>query len=81
MDKKELQLLKFLKTNNLYPTLNEKIVKGTYFCHSSDEVIRLFSKLTTGCDFLLENEVLDVDYINQEYFIPTNKKKINSLPG
>ncbi len=71
-------LLKFLKTNNLYPTLNEKIVKGTYFCHSSDEVIRLFSKLTTGCDFLLENEVLDVDYINQEYLITTNKKKIKS---
>jgi predicted Rossmann fold flavoprotein len=71
-------LLKFLKINNLHPILNEKIVKGTYFCHSSDEVISLFSKLTKGCDFLLENEVLDVDYINEEYFITTNKKKIKS---
>ncbi len=71
-------LLKFLKSNNLNPIVNEKIVKGTYFCNSSDEVITLFSKLTNGCDFLLENEVLAVDYINEEYFITTNKKKIKS---
>jgi len=71
-------LLKFLKSNNLHPTLNEKIVKGTYFCHSSDEVISMFSKLTKGCDFLLEYEVLDVDFLNDEYIISTNKKKIKS---
>ena len=71
-------LLKFLRTNNLIPILNEKIVKGTYFCNSSDDVISFFSKLTKGCDFLLDNEVLDVSYLNDEYIITTNKKRIKS---
>lgn len=71
-------LLKFLKSNNLIPNLNEKIVKGTYFCNSSDDVLSLFSKLTIGCDFLFDNEVLDVDYLNDEYIVTTNKKKIKS---
>ncbi|MDX9744638.1 MAG: aminoacetone oxidase family FAD-binding enzyme [Arcobacteraceae bacterium] len=71
-------LLKFLKLYNLIPNLNEKIVKGTYFCHSSDEVISLFSKLTSGCDFLLDNEVLDVNYLDSEYLIKTHKRTIKS---
>ena len=29
-------LLKFLNKNNVYPKINEKIVKGTYFCNSSN---------------------------------------------
>ncbi len=71
-------LLKFLKSNNLIPILNEKIVRGTYFCNSSDAVITLFSQLTNECHFLFENEVLDVNYLNEEYLIRTNKNDIKS---
>ncbi|MBI3873840.1 MAG: NAD(P)/FAD-dependent oxidoreductase [Arcobacter sp.] len=69
-----IALLKFLKINNVTPRLDEKIVKGTYFCSSSDEVISLFSSITKHCDFLLNCEVLDVEYQNDEYKIITNKQ-------
>ncbi|MFZ9660026.1 MAG: NAD(P)/FAD-dependent oxidoreductase [Arcobacteraceae bacterium] len=71
-----ISLLKFLKINNLKTTLNEKIVKGTYFCNSSDEVISMFLMLTKHCEFLLDCEVLDVEYEHNEYLIKTSKKTL-----
>lgn len=40
-------LLKFLNSNGVYPKINPKLVKGTYFCKSSQDVIDMFTKLTT----------------------------------
>ncbi len=71
-------LLKFLKSNNLHPNFNEKIVKGTYFCNSSDDVNTLFSKLIIQCDLLLNTDVKDVRYENGSFTIVTEKKQFLS---
>lgn len=68
----EKDLLKFLNHNGVYPKLNPKIVKGTYFCNSSSDVISMFDKLTKHCHFKLNTKVLDVAYA--QYFIVTTNK-------
>jgi len=70
-------LIKFLNKNNLSFNLNPKIVKGTYFCNTSNDVINMFLKLTKHCTFLLNTTVNDVKY-NDIYEINTNKKTIKS---
>nr|WP_257119462.1 aminoacetone oxidase family FAD-binding enzyme [Aliarcobacter lanthieri] len=55
-------LLKFLNKNNVFPKINEKIVKGTYFCNSSQDVIDMFSFLTTHIKKYLDTKVLDLDF-------------------
>ena len=71
-------LKQFLKSNNLYFELNPKIVKGTYFCKSSNNVIDMFKKLTKHCNFELNTKVDNVNYENNTYIINTNKKQIKS---
>ena len=68
----EKDLLEFLNKNGVYPNLNPKIVKGTYFCNSSSDVINMFTKLTSHCNFRLETKVIDVEY-NDNYTITTDK--------
>lgn len=62
-------LLKFLNDNGVYPKLNEKIVDGTYFCDSSQDVIDMFERLTKKSKFYLNSEVLDVEYKDGIYEI------------
>ena len=69
------ELLEFLNTNGVKPHINEKIVKGTYFCHSSQDVIEMFKKLTYHCHFYMEHTVSNVSY-EQHYTIDTNQKTI-----
>lgn len=71
-------LLKFLNHNGVAPTLNEKIVKGAYFCNSSDEPIRMFQKLTQHVKYYLETEVFEVDFENDLFEITTSKGNIRS---
>ena len=71
-------LLKFLNQNDVYPKINEKIVKGTYFCNSSSDVISMFKKLTQKCVFKLDTKVIDVDYKNENYIIETNNNIVKS---
>ncbi len=71
-------LLKFLNTNGVNPILNEKIVKGTYFCKSSDDVISMFKKLTNKAKLYLDTQVIEVEYINDKFIIKTNKQTIES---
>ena len=61
----EKDLLQFLRTNGVNPTLNPKIVKGTYFCKSSRDVIDMFTKLTSHCRFKLSTKVTEVNF-NEE---------------
>lgn len=70
-------LLKFLNTNDVYPKVNPKIVKGTYFCNSSKEVISMFEKLTTHTKKYMNTKVLDVDF-NRHFKIKTNKQEIEA---
>jgi len=70
-------LLEFLHKNKVYPTLVEKIVKGTYFCNSSDDIIQMFKKLTKHCDFKLDTKVLDISY-DEHFIIDTNKTQIRA---
>jgi predicted Rossmann fold flavoprotein len=71
-------LLSFLNTNNLFPKLNEKIVKGTYFCNSSNEVLSLFKNLTKNVHFKLNTKVTEVNYNNDYFNIQTSKNIINA---
>jgi len=70
-------LIKFLKNNNLSFELNPKIVKGTYFCKSSNDVLSMFKNLTKHCHFELNTKVNDVQY-NDKYIIKTTNKKIEA---
>ncbi|WP_267285285.1 BaiN/RdsA family NAD(P)/FAD-dependent oxidoreductase [Halarcobacter mediterraneus] len=63
-------LLKFLNKNNVYPTLNPKIVKGTYFCNSSQDVLSMFEKLTSHVKKFFDTKVLSVEY-NKHFLIKT----------
>lgn len=76
----EKSLLEFLNQNEVFPKLNPKIVKGTYFCNSSSDVLTLFSKLTKHCKFRLDTKVLDVDFLKSEekFVIKTNQGEVVS---
>jgi predicted Rossmann fold flavoprotein len=73
----EKDLLKYLNKNGVFPKINEKIVKGTYFCNSSSDVINMFKKLISHVHLKLNTKVLDVDY-SDKYIIKTNKGEILS---
>jgi len=72
------KLLTFLNQNGVYPTINEKIVKGTYFCKSSDEPIMMFRKLISKSKLYLNTEVQDVKYKDGNFIIQTSKGIIQS---
>lgn len=70
-------LLKFLNSNGVFPKINPKIVKGTYFCNSSADVIEMFLKITTHIKKYLNTEVLEIDF-NKTYKIKTSNITIES---
>ncbi|MDX4063010.1 aminoacetone oxidase family FAD-binding enzyme [Aliarcobacter skirrowii] len=67
-------LLRFFNKNQLFPKINPKIVKGTYFCNSSQDVIDMFNLLTTHIKKFLSTNVLDISYNN--FFTITTSKGI-----
>jgi hypothetical protein len=67
------KLLSFLNQNGVYPTINEKIVKGTYFCKGSDEPIFMFKKLIQKVKQYLNCEVTDVTYLDGKFIIETTQ--------
>jgi len=71
----EKELLSFLNKNGVFPKINEKIVKGTYFCNSSSDVIKMFEKLISSCHLKLNTKVEDVLF-DQKYIIKTNRGEI-----
>lgn len=71
------QLLEFLNSNGVYPKINPKIVKGTYFCNSSNDVIKMFEKLTTHVKKFLNTKVLDLSY-DKIFKIKTDKNIIEA---
>ena len=69
--------LNFCQRKSLAVSLNEKLVKGTYFCKTSKDVLTLFEHLTQHCKYFLNHKVLKVSYDN--YFsIETNKSTIQA---
>jgi predicted Rossmann fold flavoprotein len=71
-------LLDFLNKNGLNPKIDEKIVKGTYFCKSSDEPISMFKRLISNTKQYLNCEVLDVNYLDDTFKIQTTKDTIKA---
>ncbi len=71
-------LLKFLNANGIKPILNEKIVKGTYFCKSSQDVIDMFKRLTSKSKYFLDTEVIDVEYQNDKFIIKITNIQIEA---
>lgn len=72
------EFLKFCKDNGLFPSFNEKIVKGTYFCQSSKDVLSMFKKLTTNTKYFLNTIVKDVSREENYFVIKTNKQPIEA---
>lgn len=72
------ETLEFLNKNGVYPKLNPKIVKGTYFCNSSSDVIEMFTKLTSHIKKYLNTKVLDVTFENDIFKIKTDNKIIEA---
>ena len=71
------ELLAFLNKNGVFPKINPKIVKGTYFCNSSQDVIDMFTKLTTHVKKYLNITVIDLEF--DKYFkIKTSAKIIQA---
>lgn len=66
------ELLAFLNKNRVFPKIDEKIVKGTYFCNSSKDVIEMFSKLTSHIKKYFNTEVLDISF-DENFKISTTK--------
>lgn len=71
------ELLAFLNKNGVFPKINPKIVKGTYFCNSSQDVIDMFTKLTTHVKKYLNTIVIDLEY-DKHFKIKTNAKTIEA---
>ncbi|MDX9902121.1 MAG: aminoacetone oxidase family FAD-binding enzyme [Aliarcobacter sp.] len=71
------ELLAFLNKNGVFPKINPKIVKGTYFCNSSQDVIDMFTKLTTHVKKYLNTTVLDIDF-DKHFKIKTDSKTIEA---
>jgi len=71
-------LLNFLNSNGVFPKLNPKIVKGTYFCKSSQDPIDMFTKLTSHVKKYLGIKVQDVEYKDGIYKIKTANKTIEA---
>ena len=70
-------LLRFLNKNEVYPKINPKIIKGTYFCNASSEVITLFERLTSHTKKYLDTKVHNVQY-DKHFLIHTNKGVISA---
>ncbi len=70
-------LLNFLNKNNVFPKINPKIVKGTYFCNSSQDIVDMFALITTKIKKFLDTKVLDISY-NNSFKIVTNKGEIEA---
>ncbi|WP_419766463.1 MAG: NAD(P)/FAD-dependent oxidoreductase [Arcobacter sp.] len=70
-------LISFLKKQNLSFKLNEKIVKGTFFCNTSQDVIDMFLKLIKGKRLFLNSEVSDIEFDNF-YKVKTNNQIIEA---
>ena len=70
-------LLEFLNKNGVEPKIHEKIIKGTFFCNSSNEVIMMFKRLTQACHFFLNTTVIDVDF-DEHFTIKTNQHAITA---
>ena len=71
------QFLQFCKENTLDVKFDEKLVKGTYFCKTSKDVIALFQSLTRSCKFYMNTKVLDVNF-NEGYSLQTSNGTIKS---
>ncbi len=70
-------LLKFLNKNGVRPKINAKLVKGTYFCNSSSEVISMFSKLITHVKLQLNTKVDEVEH-DKHFILHTSQGKIEA---
>ncbi|RXI46681.1 aminoacetone oxidase family FAD-binding enzyme [Malaciobacter mytili] len=71
-------LLEFLNANNVQPKINPKLIKGTYFCRSSQDVIDMFTRLTTHVKKYLDTKVLDVEHKDELFIIKTSKGEIKA---
>ncbi len=68
-------LLRFLHKHDVTPKIHEKILKGTYFCNSSSDVITMFKQQTKHCTYYLNTKVLDVEH-KEDFIIYTNKQTL-----
>jgi len=67
------ELLNFLKIHGLDTKIDERLVKGAYFCESSKKVLSCFSRLTEKIKLFLNTSVEDISYQDEKYHIKNSK--------
>ena len=71
-------LINFLRKQDLDFNINEKIVKGTYFCKTSQDVNDMFLKLISKKTLKLNSKVEGVNYLDDFYEVKTSNEKIKT---
>ena len=74
----QYDLLEFLNSNGIFPKIDEKIVKGTYFCKSSNEIIDMFKRLTKHVHYKLGTVVKDVEESENIFIIKTSREDVKT---
>ena len=77
-DFKTKELLAFCEERAVFPKIDGKSVKGSYFCRSSNEVTSMFKKDIRGVEQLLGREVKDVTFSDNLFTIKTSQGIIQS---
>lgn len=79
-DFKSDDLLSFCKERDVFPEVDEKSIKGSYFCKSSKDVIEMFKKGLRGVEQMFDTEVQKIEYIESEsiFYIETSSGIIKS---
>jgi predicted Rossmann fold flavoprotein len=68
--------INLLENNNIRYRLNERLVKGAYFCYKSEDIINLFYSLIQNHSLMLNTKVIDIDSIDNIFHIITDKKTL-----
>ena len=71
-------LLDFLNRHGVKPKIDPKIIPGTYFCKSSDEINSVFAKLIKNVDLKLDTKVKRVYKKDEVFYIQTDKSEVKS---
>ena len=69
-------ILQFCKSEGFSPNIDERNVKGAYFCKSASDILSVFQRKIRGVQQFLGDEVLDVSFENEIFTIQTQNREI-----
>jgi len=72
------KLLSFCKDRGVFPKIDNRNVKGSYFCNSSNDVVSMFKKEIRGVQQFLGREVKDISILEDIFVIESSGETIKS---